>query len=289
MKKLSDHFNLRRSLINFLQEDVGTGDITSENLENSNKPVTAEIIFKSDFIGIVCGIEEVELLFDICNCTSTLHTLDGKKISPKETIMEIYGKAKDVLKAERIALNLLMRMSGIATSTRKFVDLVHKIDPSISIASTRKTVPGLRLFDKKAVVIGGGISHRIRLDDMVMIKDNHIAVDKSITKIIPSIRKKIGSSLKIECEVKNELEAIKAIEAGADLIMLDNFSILDAKKTILNIIDKGLRNLVKIEISGGINLENVLNYARLKPNIISIGYLTHSAPALDFSLRVRDK
>lgn len=289
MKKLSDHFNLRKSLLNFLQEDVGTGDITSENLENSNKSVTAKIIFKSDFIGIVCGIEEVELLFDICNCNSTPHTLDGMKISPKENIMEIYGTAKDVLKAERIALNLLMRMSGIATSTRKFVDIVHKIDPSISIASTRKTVPGLRFFDKKAVVIGGGISHRIRLDDMVMIKDNHIAVDKSIRKIIPSIRKKIGSSLKIECEVKNEREAIEAIEAGADLIMLDNFSVLEAKKTILKIIDEGLRNLVKIEISGGINLANVLNYAKLKPNIISIGYLTHSAPALDFSLRVIDK
>ncbi len=286
MKKLSDHFNLRRSLINFLEEDVGTGDITTENLENCNKSVTAEIIFKSNFIGIVCGVEEVELLFDICNCTSTPHTLDGMKISPKENIMEIYGIAKDVLKAERIALNLLMRMSGIATSTRKFVDIVHKIDPSISIASTRKTVPGLRLFDKKAVVIGGGISHRIRLDDMVMIKDNHIAVDKSIRKIIPSIRKKIGSSFKIECEVKNEREAIEAIEAGADLIMLDNFSILEAKKTILKIIEEGLRNLVKVEISGGINLENVLDYAKLKPDVISIGYLTHSAPSLDFSLKI---
>jgi len=110
--------------------------------------------------------------------------------------MEIYGTARDLLKAERIALNLLMRMSGIATITRKFVDIVHQIDPLISIASTRKTAPGLRRFDKKAVVIGGGISHRFRLDDMVMIKDNHIVVDKSIRKIIPLIRGKIGSSYK---------------------------------------------------------------------------------------------
>jgi nicotinate-nucleotide pyrophosphorylase (carboxylating) len=288
MKKLSDHFNLRKSLIYFLQEDIGTGDITSENLENSNKSVTATIIFKSDFIGIICGIEEVQELFDICNCNSTPYVLDGTKIRPKANIMEIYGTAKDVLKAERIALNLLMRMSGIATATRKFVDIVHQIDPQISIASTRKTAPGLRLFDKKAVVIGGGISHRIRLDDMVLIKDNHIAVDKSIRKIIPLIREKVGSSIKIECEVKNEQEAIEAIEAGANIIMLDNFSIPEAKNTLLKLIDEGLRNLVKIEVSGGVTLDNIVNYAQLKPDIISIGYLTHSAPSLDFSLKIID-
>ena len=288
MKKLSNHFNLRKSLIHFLQEDVGLGDITTENLKNSNKSVSAKIIFKSNFIGIVCGIEEVQVLFDICNCTSTPHMLDGMKISPKANIMEIYGTASDLLKAERIALNLLMRMSGIATITRKFVDIVHQIDPLISIASTRKTAPGLRLFDKKAVVIGGGISHRFRLDDMVMIKDNHIVVDKSIRKIIPLIRGKIGSSIQIECEVKNDREAIDAIEAGANIIMLDNFSILEAKKTLLKIKDKGLRNIVKIEISGGINLKNIVDYAKLKPDIISIGYLTHSAPSLDFSLKIID-
>jgi nicotinate-nucleotide pyrophosphorylase (carboxylating) len=288
MKKLSDHFNLRKSLLYFLQEDIGTGDITSENLENSDKSVTARIIFKSDFIGIICGIEEVQELFDICNCNSTPYMLDGTKIRPKANIMEINGAAKDVLKAERIALNLLMRMSGIATATRKFVDIVHQIDPQISIASTRKTAPGLRLFDKKAVVIGGGISHRIRLDDMVLIKDNHIAVDKSIRKLIPLIREKVGSSLKIECEVKNEQEAIEAIEAGANIIMLDNFSILEAKNTLEKLIDEGLRNLVKIEVSGGVTLDNIVNYAQLKPDIISVGYLTHSAASLDFSLKIID-
>jgi nicotinate-nucleotide pyrophosphorylase (carboxylating) len=179
-------------------------------------------------------------------------------------------------------------MSGIATTTRKFVDIVHQIDPQISIAATRKTAPGLRLFDKKAVVMGGGISHRNRLDDMVLIKDNHLAVDKSIRKIIPLIREKVGSSIKIECEVTNEAEAIEAIEAGANIIMLDNFTILEARNTLLKLIDEGLRNLVKIEISGGVNLDNIINYAKLKPDIISIGYLTHSSPALDFSLKIID-
>ena len=288
MKKLSDQFNLRGSLLNFLQEDVGIEDVTSNNLDNFNKPVKADIIYKSDFIGILCGMEEIEMLFDICDCNSRYIKTDGMNISFKEKIMEINGKAKDILKAERIALNLLMRMSGIATLTRRFVDTVHQIDHSISIASTRKTVPGLRLLDKKAVVIGGGISHRIRLDDMVMIKDNHIVVDKSIKKIISSIRARIGSSKSIECEVKNENEAIEAIESGANIIMLDNFSVINAKKTILKIIKMGLRDQVKIEISGGINLQNVSDYAKLKPDIISIGYLTHSAQSLDFSLKIRN-
>lgn len=288
MEKLSDHFNLRNSLLNFLHEDVGIEDITSNSLDNFNKAVKADIIYKSDFIGILCGMEEIEMLFDICNCNSKYIKTDGMNISSKEKIMEINGKAKDILKAERIALNLLMRMSGIATLTRRFVDTVNQIDHSISIASTRKTVPGLRLLDKKAVVIGGGISHRIRLDDMIMIKDNHIVVDKSIKKIVSSIRARIGSSKSIECEVKNENEAIEAIESGANIIMLDNFSVLDAKKTILKIIKMGLRDQVKIEISGGINLQNVIDYAKLKPDIISIGYLTHSAPSLDFSLKIRN-
>jgi nicotinate-nucleotide pyrophosphorylase (carboxylating) len=143
-------------------------------------------------------------------------------------------------------------------------------------------------LDKKAVVIGGGVTHRIRLDDMVMIKDNHLVVDKSIREIISSIRERIGSSKNIECEVKNEYEAIEAIESGANIIMLDNFSVLDAKKTILKINELGLRHQVKIEISGGINLENVIDYAKLKPDIISIGYLTHSARSLDFSLKIRN-
>ena len=288
MKKLSDQFNLRKLLQSFLQEDIGIEDITSNNLNSFNKLVNADIIYKSNFIGILCGIDEIELLFDICNCNLTYSKSDGMSILPKEKIVEINGKAKDVLKAERIALNLLMRMSGIATLTRKFVDIVKQIDQSISIASTRKTVPGLRLLDKKAVVVGGGISHRFRLDDMVLIKDNHIIVDKSISKIISSIRERIGSSKKIECEVKNEFEAIEAIQSGANIIMLDNFSILDAQKTILKIKELGLREQVKIEISGGINLENVIDYAKLKPDIISIGYLTHSAPSLDFSLKIRN-
>ncbi|HET8792492.1 MAG TPA: carboxylating nicotinate-nucleotide diphosphorylase [Nitrososphaeraceae archaeon] len=286
MKKLLDHINLRKSLLYFLKEDIGIEDVTSNNLLNSNKIFDAEIIYKSDFIGILCGIEETQILFEICDCEIIYCKSDGMKILSNEKIMQIRGQAKNILKAERVALNLLMRLSGIATMTRRFVDLVNQIDSSISIASTRKTVPGLRLLDKKAVVIGGGISHRIRLDDMVMIKDNHIIVDTSIQNIISSIRSKVGFTKIIECEVKNQSEALQAIESRANIIMLDNFSLGDAQETISKIIHLGYRDRIKIEISGGINLQNVVDYAKLKPDIISIGFLTHSSPALDFSLKI---
>jgi len=286
MKKLLDHINLRKSLLYFLKEDIGIEDVTSNNLLNSNKIFDAEIIYKSDFIGILCGIEETQILFEICDCEIIYCKSDGMKILSNEKIMQIRGQAKNILKAERVALNLLMRLSGIATMTRRFVDLVNQIDSSISIASTRKTVPGLRLLDKKAVVIGGGISHRIRLDDMVMIKDNHIIVDTSIQNIIASIRSKVGFTKIIECEVKNQSEALQAIESRANIIMLDNFSLGDAQETISKIIHLGYRDRIKIEISGGINLQNVVDYAKLKPDIISIGFLTHSSPALDFSLKI---
>ena len=289
MKKLLDHINLRKSLLYFLKEDIGIEDVTSNNLLNSNKIFDAEIVYKSDLIGILCGIEEIQILFEICDCEIIYCKSDGMKILSNEKIMQIRGQAKNILKAERVALNLLMRLSGIATMTRRFVDLVNQIDSSISIASTRKTVPGLRLLDKKAVVVGGGISHRIRLDDMVMIKDNHIIVDSSIQNIISSIRSKVGFAKIIECEVKNETEALQAIESGANIIMLDNFSLVDAKETISKIIHLGYRDRIKIEISGGINLQNVVDYAKLKPDIISIGFLTHSSPALDFSLKIINK
>ncbi|HJT85815.1 MAG TPA: carboxylating nicotinate-nucleotide diphosphorylase [Nitrososphaeraceae archaeon] len=286
MKKLLDHINLRKSLLYFLKEDIGIEDVTSNNLLNSNKIFDAEIVYKSDLIGILCGIEEIQILFEICDCEIIYCKSDGMKILSNEKIMQIRGKAKNILKAERVALNLLMRLSGIATMTRRFVDLVNQIDSSISIASTRKTVPGLRVLDKKAVVIGGGISHRIRLDDMVMIKDNHIIVDTSIQNIMSSIRSKIGFTKIIECEVKNQSEALQAIESEANIIMLDNFSLGDAQETISKIIHLGYRDRIKIEISGGINLQNVVDYAKLKPDIISIGFLTHSSPALDFSLKI---
>jgi len=285
-RKLYDYLELRKTLENFIQEDLGTGDVTSENIRFKDKVVSGVIIYKSKKPGILCGMEESEILFQMFGCDTKCMTKDGMKLSSKTQVMEINGKAKNILKVERTALNLLMRMSGIATNTRKFLDITRKIDPSILIAATRKTAPGLRIFDKKAVLVGGGTTHRLRLDDMVLIKDNHLQIEKSISKLIPFIKKRVGSSIQIECEVRNLSGALEAINSGANIIMLDNFSPLNVKKTILKIAQLGLRDKVKIEVSGGITLENISKYAISRPDIISVGQLTHSSPSLDFSLKI---
>ena len=285
-RKLYDHLELRKTLENFIQEDLGTGDVTSENLRFKDRVVSGVIIYKSKKPGILYGIEESEILFQMFGCDTKCMVRDGMNLSSKTQVMEINGKAKNILRVERTALNLLMRMSGIATNTRKFIDITSKIDPSIMIAATRKTAPGLRMLDKKAVLDGGGTTHRLRLDDMVLIKDNHLQIEKSISKLIPFIKKRVGSSIQIECEVRNLSEALEAINSGANIIMLDNFSPLNVKKTISKISRLGLREKVKIEVSGGITLENISKYAISRPDIISVGQLTHSSPALDFSLKI---
>ncbi len=200
--------------------------------------------------------------------------------------MNISGTAFAILKAERTALNLIMRMSGIATETRRLVDLVGKVDRSIKVACTRKTAPGLRYFDKKAVVLGGGVTHRIQLDDMVLIKDNHLALADSIEQSIGLARQKTNGCLLLECEVKNLGELVSAIKAGSDIVMLDNFSLEQAKAGMAEIRKMGLRKNVKVEISGRIDPQNISSYAKLQPDIISLGYLTHSPKAIDFSLEI---
>ena len=179
-----------------------------------------------------------------------------------------------------------MRMSGIATETRRLVETVRLVDMSIKIASTRKTAPGLRPFDKRAVKLGGGILHRSRLDEMVLIKGNHLAFRTSLQHSIKTAKGKIRGSLLLECEVQNISEAVKAANAGADVIMLDNFSPEEAKIAVREIKKMGAREKIKIEISGNIGPHNILDYAEAKPDVISLGYLTHSPRAIDFSLQV---
>ena len=284
MKNLQAYLELRDSLISFLQEDVGTGDITSESILPSGLSARAQIICKSDKSSIVAGLEEARILFDICNCR--IHTLvrDGSRVENGNIVMNVSGRALDIFKAERTALNLIMRMSGIATETRKLVDMVGKVNRSIKVACTRKTAPGLRSFDKKAVVLGGGITHRRKLDEMILIKDNHLVLVRSIEQAIGQARKKIDGSLLLECEVKNLAETICAINAGSDIVMLDNFTLKQAKAAMAAIKKMGVRKRIKVEISGRIGPQNITDYAKLQPDIISLGYLTHSSKAIDFSL-----
>ncbi|HVX02540.1 MAG TPA: carboxylating nicotinate-nucleotide diphosphorylase [Nitrososphaera sp.] len=282
MGSLDSLIDVRQALASFLEEDIGTGDITSyTTIIPADKHARAEIVCKADN-AIVCGLEEACIIFDICGCKAKALVKDGARAGRGTRVMVIEGNARSILKAERVTLNLMMRMSGIATETRA---LAYKARP-VKVAATRKTAPGLRYFDKKAVVLGGGLAHRMRLDDMVLIKDNHIALTGAPDRCVRLAREGVGTAIKIECEAKSEEEAIAAISAGADIVMLDNFSPAQAAKTIKNISKQGLRKKVIIEISGGVNHKNIRQYARAKPDFISMGYITHSPKAVDFSLEI---
>lgn len=282
MDDLKTFLNVRERLASFLQEDVGAGDITSDNIIPADLEAKAKIVCKSRF-AIVCGLEEASMLFDICGCKSELLVKDGSKIDKGMVVMNVSGYARAILKAERTVLNMLMRMSGIATETWRMVELAK----GITILATRKTAPGLRYFDKKAVVFGGAATHRMRLDDMVLIKDNHLVLVSDLRKCIRLAKKKVGSSIKVECEAGTKEEALAAVAAKADAVMLDNFTPKQAQQTIRQISRMGLRNKIRIELSGGINQKNIRHYSRTKPDFISLGYITHSFSAIDFSLEIR--
>ena len=281
MDNLQTFLNVREILANFLQEDVGVGDITSDNIIPADLEARAEIVCKSHF-AVVCGLEEASMLFDICGCKSEVLVRDGSKVVKGTVVMNVSGYARAILKAERTVLNIIMRMSGIATDTRRMVDLAK----GVTILATRKTAPGLRYFDKKAVVLGGGGTHRMRLDDLVLIKDNHIELISDLGKCIRLVKKNVGSSIKVECEARTKQEALAAVAAEADAVMLDNFTPKQAQKTIREIRRMGLRNKIKIELSGGINQNNIRRYSKTKPDFISLGFITHSSKAINFSLEI---
>jgi nicotinate-nucleotide pyrophosphorylase (carboxylating) len=281
MDDLRTFLNVRQTLANFLQEDIGAGDITSESIIPAGLGARADIICKSRS-AIVCGLEEASMVFDICNCKCDILVKEGSKVVKGTVVMKVSGDARGILKAERTVINIMMRMSGIATETRHIVDLAK----GATVLATRKTAPGLRYFDKKAVVLGGGATHRMRLDDMVLIKDNHLNILSDLKKSIRTARKNVGSSIKVECEVRSEEEALAAVAAKADTVMLDNFTPKQAQDTIKQLTRMGLRKKVQIELSGGIDQKNVRHYARAKPDFISLGYITHSFKAIDFSLEI---
>jgi nicotinate-nucleotide pyrophosphorylase (carboxylating) len=286
MKNLRTLLQTRESLVSFLLEDVGSGDVTSKNILPRDLCVRAQILCKSESPAIVAGLEEADVLFDICNCRVRNSVTDGSRVVNGDVVMNICGSSLSIFLAERTALNVIMRMSGIATETRRLVETVRAVDTSIKIAPTRKTAPGLRSFDKRAVTLGGGILHRSRLDEMVLIKGNHLTCCKSLQQSIKAAKGKIGGSLLLECEVQNISEAVNAANTGADVIMLDNFSPEQAKIAVREIKRIGSREKIKIEISGNIGPNNILDYAEARPDVISLGYLTHSSRAVDFSLRI---
>jgi nicotinate-nucleotide pyrophosphorylase (carboxylating) len=286
MCDLNEYLERRNSILRFLEEDIGSGDITSSSIVPTNKIISAVILCNDLNEAVTCGLHDAEVVFELCNCEAHPLMIDGSIVRKGDAVMQIRGDARSVLKAERTALNLIMRMSGIATLTRRFVNLVERYNPKVRITGTRKTAPGLRYFDKKAIKTGGGYPHRMRLDEMVMIKDNHLAVTDSIEYSIRTAKSKVGSAVRIECEVRNTEEAILAAKAGANVIMFDNFIPSEAESGIKAIREFGKFNDIEIELSGGITLNNIIDYVKAQPDLISVGQLTHSPNAVDYSLEI---
>ena len=269
----------KKQLLQFLAEDIQSGDITSALLPN--KKIKAKIISREQ--GIVAGVKFAKYIFQSKRCAVRIFIKDGSRLKPNQTILQVSGSAKSILSCERTVLNLLSRMSGIATQTNYLVSQIKKYSKKTDLYSTRKTAPGLRYFDKEAVKIGGGHKHRMALDDMIMIKDNHLLLCNSMKSIIKKARKKHRH---VEVEVENQNDAISAAEYGAMIVMLDNFSPKQIKKTITALQKKKLRKSVRLEASGGINSKNINAYAKTGVDIISVGSITNSVIGLDLSLEV---
>jgi len=276
---------IEEKLYEFLKEDLGQGDVTTSILIPDGTKVEAEIIAKES--GIIAGIEEAKILLEGLGVKVEAKVKDGQKISSGKIIMKLEGDAKTILAAERTVLNLISRMSGIATKTNKIIRKVRAVGYKTIIACTRKTAPGLEYFDKKAVWLGGGDPHRLHLDDMILIKDNHIAVIGNVKEAIKIARRKASFSKKIEVEVSSVNEAVEAAKAGADIIMLDNFTPKQVREAIKRLNAEGIRDKLLIEASGGISERNFLEFASAGVDIISLGILTHDVKALDLSMEIK--
>ncbi len=270
-------------LIDFwVLEDSPFSDITSEVLPLIN--VEARILSKDE--GILAGRFIVEEICRRHGVKIKFYKDDGDTLTVGDVIAELSGESKKILLIERLIVNLLMYLSGIATTTRKFREKIERINPKIRIAATRKTIPGLRWLSKKAVEIGGGDTHRFSLSDCILIKDNHIKIIGDIDRAISLAKKKASFTKLVEIEVRNVDEAIKAAEAGADIIMFDNMKPEEIKRAIEEIKRLGLRERIKLEVSGGINLENVEKYAKLDIDVISTSIITLGPKPIDITLKI---
>ncbi len=269
---------IKKIIRNSLEEDIGFGDLTTNSIFTSEK-TTGTLISKQD--GIIAGLSVAENTWKSIDESISFEYFikDGDIIHKGQNLAEVNGKIKTLLTGERIALNFLQRLSGIATITSQYVDEIK--DYNVKILDTRKTTPGLRCLEKYAVLKGGGKNHRLRLDDAVMIKDNHIAGCGSISEAVKRVRKNIPVTTAIEVETKNLEQVKEALGLGVDIIMLDNMSIGMMKKAV-EIVD----STCLIEASGGITLNNVKQVAETGVNFISVGQITHSFTSLDISFNL---
>lgn len=271
---------LETILLDMVREDLGSCGDTLSFIPD--KKITAKIISREK--GILSGAYELKTLFGLFNIKTVKNLSDGGIVNPQDTVFLIKGSARDIFTVERVALNILSRMSGISTTTRKFVDVASKINPKVRIAATRKTIPLFRYFEKKAIKVAGGDTHRASLSDMVLIKTNYIKLLGEVGRAIAEARKTNTFAYKICVEVNNLNEAIDAAQEKVDIIMFDNLKPYEIVKIINQLGKKDLRKGITLEASGGITLDNLEDYVETGVDVISSGHLTHSANPLDFSL-----
>jgi nicotinate-nucleotide pyrophosphorylase (carboxylating) len=273
-----DKNQLHSMIRSFLVEDIGRGDLTSESIFDPTQNGRARLIARERCIAAGAGIVAAEV-FKVQNpeIDTSEAVEDGVTVQRGDVMLAIAGPVVDMLKAERIALNLLQRLCGIATMTRRFVEQVRPYPARIT--DTRKTTPGLRIFEKYAVRVGGGHNHRFNLTDGILIKDNHIAACGSITEAVARVRKMIPHTLRIEVETESLAQVAECLNSRVDIIMLDNMD-LQMMKQAVDIID----HRALVEASGGVNLDSVKGIAATGVDIISVGALTHSAPSCDIGM-----
>jgi nicotinate-nucleotide pyrophosphorylase (carboxylating) len=268
----------------FLREDIGFGDITTEALIEEGQEAKARLYFKEE--GVTAGLDVARVIFEVLGCEAELLVADGSRVPAGKTLMEIKGPARSLLAAERTVLNIVSRMAGIATSVATAQRIASKANPSLRVAATRKTAPGLRALDKMAVELGGGDTHRFRLDDCVLIKDNHLKLLPSVSEAVRRARDRVSFTKKIEVEVRNLEEAVEASDAGADIVMFDNMPPEEISGCLKALEEKGLRDGRLFEASGGITMDNLAEYASSGVDVISMGSLTHSVRSLDVKLEI---
>ncbi|MEM0458480.1 MAG: carboxylating nicotinate-nucleotide diphosphorylase [Thermofilaceae archaeon] len=274
---------IHQKMLEWLAEDIPFWDVTARLIPEGCK---CRAVVTAKERGVAACVEEVAGFLKRLGFNVRANVASGDEFQKGSALLEIEGDLRKLLQVERLVLNILSHACGVATATREAVRLAKAVNPNVRVAATRKTLPGLRYFEKRAVEAGGGDPHRLSLSDMILIKDNHLRYFGSVEAAVRAAKRAASFTTKVEVEVSSPEEALEAARAGADIIMLDNFTPGEVEEAIRLLERSGLRGKVVVEVSGGINLENLAAYARAGPDVISMGWLTHSAKAIDMSLEV---
>jgi nicotinate-nucleotide pyrophosphorylase (carboxylating) len=273
---------IRKRLLEFLEEDLGRGDVTSHTVIPSGTRASAQVLARQP--GVVAGVEESLILCEIAGLVGEALKLDGDDVAADDPVVWLDGAARDILGIERTMLNLLGHMSGIATQARAAAEAVR--DTSARVAATRKTLPGLRWFEKRAVQLGGADPHRYELADSLLIKDNHLEIVGDVAEAVSLGRSGASFTQMVEVEVESLEDAMVAAGAGADALLLDNMSPTEISSIVAALEEAGLRKQLILEASGGISIAELRQFAETGVDVISLGALTSSAPFFDFSLEI---